>query len=614
MRTFALLLTALVLLPAARASAGTYAVVACDAAPHGANNAWKASGRTADGRIGGYSACPVAGDRRTNGLVARTTTENAGMVHGFSGASVRIAAPSGAKITGFSGDADVERRRAGWTVGLRWSDRGDHARSGYLQACLANDPPHCSKAGPVSSAIPSADFLDLLVVCVTASCDTARTAHGPAASVQAFSATVQITDTTPPAVQGQRGGLWTSSGPVAGSQTVGFDGVDEAVGIRSARVLVDGVVHKALELTSQCDATRVRSCPARGALDDTVDTAQLSAGTHVLRLETTDTAGNVGVAERSFQVAGLATPTPPRPLARAAGLLDFSRYLNQPGRTHAVTCVKLIGDNVPLYDALGRDTNGRLTQAMLRYKRYSGKDKPQVNDLCPPGYARLDAKFRKGQPVRQIAVGPRQFVFHRGGLGYSAGNTVQSGYIETNMLDLKTARAGIGGQGRKERAFSSRNPEPPCTGTPATLAFPPKIKRVNPLDRLSPLKYKPTGDGSSWATYGDAGEKFGNPGVYSYLLWNWLRPPKGYRARQGDGVRGDLVRQGGTVRALLNQGSPTVVPCDVKPVVSQAFRGGREVRGASVTGQYVRVDATPPVYGWVLWSFTDAKGTVSLYG
>lgn len=78
-------------------------------------------------------------------------------------------------------------------------------------------------------------------------------------------------------------------------------------------------------------------------------------------------------------------------------------------------------------------------------------------------------------------------------------------------------------------------------------------------------------------------------------------------------MRGDLVNQGGTVRALLNQGT-TVVPCDVEPVASQAFRGGKEVRRASVTGRYVRVDATPSVYGWVLWSFKVAKGTVSLYG
>jgi hypothetical protein len=118
MRRWAIIPTLAALLaavPAAPAAAGTYEVVACDAAPGFVNNSW--TGDRNDAGMAVYQECPSGGF--DTGLVTRHNGSPAGTTVP-SGAASRwfFSAPAGAGIVGIRMNARFEQWDHRWQVGL----------------------------------------------------------------------------------------------------------------------------------------------------------------------------------------------------------------------------------------------------------------------------------------------------------------------------------------------------------------------------------------------------------------------------------------------------------------------------------------------------------------
>ena len=95
------------------ARAGTYDVVACDAAPGGANNSWTAGASPA---MTAGTACPTA-QAPARGMWA-TAKVNAGTAAGFAAATQSFDAPTGASIVSLKAQFSVHRKVNYWGVGI----------------------------------------------------------------------------------------------------------------------------------------------------------------------------------------------------------------------------------------------------------------------------------------------------------------------------------------------------------------------------------------------------------------------------------------------------------------------------------------------------------------
>lgn len=289
------------------AIAGTYRVVACDAAPSAANNAWRGD---ADRGMLAYSDCPSR-RRATRGLVVRNRVA-AGTVPKGRSARMSFTAPTGSALQGIEFDWDGISLAREWTLGLMADGRlvaGCAARgTGTGSTCVLGDP----KGAQASyRRLAGARAVHAVARCGTRErCDTSatrRTADRARGRLALHRATVVVRDGSPPnlasANAGFMGAEWSRGIRPARAQA------RDNVGVRSARVAVDGVVHR--NDRQRCDFTRPAPCPRSPALAPLVNTGLLRDGLHVLTLTAVDAAGNATVLRRTVRVDNHA-PAPPR--------------------------------------------------------------------------------------------------------------------------------------------------------------------------------------------------------------------------------------------------------------------------------------------------------------
>jgi hypothetical protein len=286
---------ALAVAPAARA--GTYAVVACDAAPHGANNSWIGS---ASPRMAAESACPT-GLLPRNGIRA-TAKVDAGPAAVFATAAQSFDAPPGAAIVKLATHLSMHRKGSHWGVGI-YTD-GKQVLG-------------CSPGGNDSDCLYSAVFpgtakvlefpqgvhrVAAQTICANANgCTTEPFTGGPfteRAGIRLYSTTVHVRDDTLPAVADTRTGGLTDGAWQTGSRYVGYSATDN-VGIRLTRFYVDGRLREDFE--GACDFTRRAPCGNLPSSRYLLHTQSLADGGHQLRLEAVDTAGNVAKVVEAFR-------------------------------------------------------------------------------------------------------------------------------------------------------------------------------------------------------------------------------------------------------------------------------------------------------------------------
>lgn len=297
------ILVALALLPAA-ARAGTYDVVACDAAPGGGWGSW--SGVASPAMSWGVD-CPTQRSA-TRGMWVRNSV-NSGRVQPFASSTMSFEAPQGASLVFFSGQYALHRDDAYWKVGL-------FADGAMMTGCPANQSNtlcNFSTAWPGITGnwgwSAGVHKINTEVACGSAvwcSTDAQPAPFSERAAVRLFSALVRVRDETAPAVSrvdgGLIGGTW-----LRGSHFIGY-GASDNVGIRATRLYVDSA--RSDDLDRDCDFTQRVPCSNLPYARYTVDTQGLSDGTHEVRVEAVDTAANAASLVRTIQVDNHAPAVP----------------------------------------------------------------------------------------------------------------------------------------------------------------------------------------------------------------------------------------------------------------------------------------------------------------
>jgi hypothetical protein len=275
------------------AHAGTYDVLACDAAPGGSVRSW--SYWSNDENIAAPADCPSGGSA-TRGLgVFDAPNDAVTSTHGQYG-SWAFNAPAGTTIDGVLADYKVERwDQAGW-----WGGWG--ADSKLILGCYPNVLPNNCAVGTTPGTSAWIATAGARGVNFAAGCDhPAYCTHGwdgnspIGAQITVFvrSATVRVNDASAPTVGITGGGLSGANGVVAGVQSVSYDASDN-VGIKGVSFAIDGVARGST--LSSCDYAKAVPCANLHGASQSFDTSSLPDGEHTLTVTGTDTANNQRVS------------------------------------------------------------------------------------------------------------------------------------------------------------------------------------------------------------------------------------------------------------------------------------------------------------------------------
>ncbi len=301
-------LAAVLMLCGSVARAGSYDVVACDAAG-GANNSWApVIGNSL--AVTAYTLCPTGGDS-ARGMIARNVVEANSAASGNVVAQMKFTAAPGTTIVGLSAAYDFFRDDPQWEAALSTG-------SVVLRGCPIGGPPGCtiSNAGEWIDVPGGSQVIYIDAYCATSGCPLSGSdpAHNYlSARARLISASVRLQDDSAPAINSVSGALWTD-GWKSGSPALVADVADNA-GVRQTALLVDDRV--AIANNHPCDATLVVPCP-NSADSLSFVTAGWPDGAHKLTVQAIDSAGNVNSVSRNA-LFDSSPPGPPQGLTLDGG-------------------------------------------------------------------------------------------------------------------------------------------------------------------------------------------------------------------------------------------------------------------------------------------------------
>ncbi len=277
------------------AVAGSYEVVACDAAPGGVNNAWHA--REDRGTVASTS-CPTRGDD-ARGLVVRNRIEDGTAPRGAT-ASMSLSAPRGAELTRLAFGWDGRRVGGDWSLGLTGASDSDWIAGCPARPNSRRDP--CRLGGGTVRQLDGRRSVRFVAICRgRGGCrtDAARSSRDRArARLAVHGAEVRIGDSSEPNLSGA-GGALLGGGWLSGRVEGEFHAADN-VGVRSTELEVDGE-RRSLD-PRECDYTRRVPCPRAISRSYRLDTNELRDGEHEIAVTALDTASNVRLLARTIQV------------------------------------------------------------------------------------------------------------------------------------------------------------------------------------------------------------------------------------------------------------------------------------------------------------------------
>jgi hypothetical protein len=279
------------------ARAGTYDVVACDAAPRGANNSWVGTASTP--RVTAPSVCPTNRDP-LDGMGALARVE-VGPAATFATATQAFDAPPGTRIVSLSTQFSMQRKSPQWQVGLFADGR---MLTGCKTADVSNPCLYSTAFPGVTKTFSFAQGVHR-VAAQTECGDSGGCATGPRslagfperAGVRVYAATVRVRDDSVPAIWDTGRGTLTNGGWQRGARSIGYAVLDN-VGVRATRFFVDG--RQRDDLAPACDFTRRVPCPNLPSPSYALETQALADGPHELRIDAVDAAGNLGRMTRTF--------------------------------------------------------------------------------------------------------------------------------------------------------------------------------------------------------------------------------------------------------------------------------------------------------------------------
>jgi hypothetical protein len=247
----------------------------------------------------------------------------------------------------------------------------------------------------------------------------------------------------------------------------------------------------------------------------------------------------------------------------------FGPRVNADGQRHADVYVPPARDEIDLRFADGTPTGFTLSADRLAYRDGRGQD----------GCVRLDFHERLGSDAGDLA-------FARGGNGFVDAQDIKYGHVAVADLAADPGRPSSSGGGRGDAAKVDES-----AGSYAVVveSIPPALHYKRPQDtRMG------SNAGARWLHYGDPGSDQGDRHDvhYSYLLWSFLN-----------------AHGGGHVRALLAP-NQVVQPCDVDPILMDAWDSDGNVDG-DVLARYVRTEeGGTPLYGWMVWEHRSGDDPV----
>ncbi len=276
----------------AGASAGSYTVRTCNAAPGVFSTQAFGDFATRGMRI--RRACNPEGPGLRGLLVGNVLRR--GRVPFAARSILTLLAPPATHFKSYEWSGELRRRDCGYALQV-YTDRRDGAGERYE---IRNKKPHtkCPRnrraqssgnprpaSYPVGSDQAGPDRIVQRIDCRSRDGCLARGEN----YVRTFKGSAEVVDHTPPSVQITGGGL-ASGAWVAGRQTVEYSASDN-VGVREGKVIA-GEITKRPE-PRPCDFTQLVPC-ANGASAIGVDTRELTEGTQPLSVEAYDSAGNPG--------------------------------------------------------------------------------------------------------------------------------------------------------------------------------------------------------------------------------------------------------------------------------------------------------------------------------
>ena len=283
------------------AHAGSYEVRACDSS--GINRSFVAVGSSMVAANGSCEAAPLLGMQVRNGL-------GSGTADPFTWGALEAVAPVGSVITGLRARATAYDQKAGanldgWRAGI--ADDSGYRWCGIPSPCAWGGAPSL----PIALDGLSTTRLRMLVICALGS---GCRRNAVQATTTLSDVILQIRDDQAPGIGAMRGALASGESWVTGSIPSGFDASDPA-GIRTASVSVDGTTVGGGE--HHCDQYSMSPCPNGGA-ETTIDTRQLSDGTHSVLARAVDAAGNSADQQAQIRVDNTA-PVVERPERSGGG-------------------------------------------------------------------------------------------------------------------------------------------------------------------------------------------------------------------------------------------------------------------------------------------------------
>ena len=276
------------------ARAGTFDVVACDAAPGGAHGSWVPA---ASDKMATAQFCPSAG-REAAGLWAGNAL-NVGTIPPFAWAEQKFEPPPGTSIVFLGARYMFRRFDLPWRLGVFANGTMLHGcEPGAGPAVCAFNSQSIDRDSTWGWAPGQVHKVSVVTACGSGTgCRSDVAApHGDRAGVRLYGATVRIHDDSAPAMSDSRHGALTNGRWQRGTESIHYAGIDN-VGLRRTRLYVDG--RQLRDDTRGCDFTRRRPCDDVHDSYD-VNTSGLTDGEHDVRVEGVDAAGNSGSVVHRF--------------------------------------------------------------------------------------------------------------------------------------------------------------------------------------------------------------------------------------------------------------------------------------------------------------------------
>ena len=287
------------------AEAGTYEVLACDSAPGGAYGSWVPQPGE---KMWTGEHCPTAG-REAGGLFAGSGV-NVGTIAPFAYSQQSFDTPPGTSIVYLGARYMFRRSDPYWRTGVFAGTQMLHGCEPSTQetGCFFNseslgrDSTWAWNPGQVQR-------VSVITACGsgTGCRSDAASPHGDRGGIRLYSATVRVHDDSAPALWDTGHGTLTNGAWQRGTQPIWYAGSDN-VGFRRTRLWVDG--KQLRDDVRDCDFTRRRPCSDVTHDFYSVNTAGLADGSHSVRVEGVDAAGNSGALVTGFNSDNTAPDEP----------------------------------------------------------------------------------------------------------------------------------------------------------------------------------------------------------------------------------------------------------------------------------------------------------------